>query len=439
MTFIQQELNWLSDLITLRLKTYFKHETGDIRTVLPPEAQGEDNSYARFIISHNLSFEDRAALALAFAPYLKPELMDCFCIKNSDTGLRFAEFGCVERTGGRILSPTLETVLFLLSAGDIESRLRLAAYFISNDLFTSHCLAKDPAVRDTEDFSSWILRPSEELLDQMVLDKPFRPHFSEDFPASLIKTARTWDDLILEESTMQQIKEILLWTKYGESVRREWNLQNKIKPGFKALFYGPPGSGKTFTATLLGQATGLDVYRIDLSMLVSKYIGETEKNLSKVFRLAEGKNWILFFDEADALFGKRTGVKDSHDKYANQETAYLLQRIEDYPGLIILSSNFRANLDDAFSRRFQSIIRFRMPSEEERLLLWKRSFSEKSTMDKDVSLEEIAADYELSGGSIINVVQYCSVLAYSRKENIIRKEDILEGIRREFLKEGKLA
>ena len=174
-------------------------------------------------------------------------------------------------------------------------------------------------------------------------------------------------------------------------------------------------------------------------MLVSKYIGETEKNLSKVFRLAEGKNWILFFDEADALFGKRTGVKDSHDKYANQETAYLLQRIEDYPGLIILSSNFRANLDDAFSRRFQSIIRFRMPSEEERLLLWKRSFSEKSAMDKDVSLEEIAADYELSGGSIINVVQYCSVLAYSRKENIIRKEDILEGIRREFLKEGKLA
>ena len=439
MQFIQQELDWLSQLITLRLRTYFKQEAGDIYTIAPPPAEGQPDAYARFIVSHGLQFQDRAALAMAFAPYLKPELMDCFCIKNSDTGLRFAEFGCVERTGGRILSPTLETVLFILSAGDIDRRLELASYFISNDLFTSHCLIKDPAVKDTEDFSSWILRPSEELLDQMVLDKPFRPHFSEDFPASLIKTERSWEDLVLEEDTMKQIQEILLWTKYGESVRQEWDLQHKIKPGYKALFYGPPGSGKTFTATLLGKATGLDVYRIDLSMLVSKYIGETEKNLSKVFRLAEGKNWILFFDEADALFGKRTGVKDSHDKYANQETAYLLQRIEDYPGLIILSTNLKSNLDEAFARRFQSIIRFRMPDTAQRLQLWKNTFSQKCSFDDDVSLEQIAADYELSGGSIPNVVQYSSVLAYSRGSSTIKKDDIIEGIRREFLKEGKIA
>ena len=438
MQFIQQELDWLSELITLRLKSYFQHQDSDIFTVAPPDAGKEDSPYAQFIVSHGLTFEDRVALAMAFAAYLKPELLDCFCIKNSDTGLRFAEFGCVERTGGRILSPTLETILFILSAGDIDKRLKLASYFITNDLFISHCFVKDSAIKDTEDFSSWILRPSEELLDQIILNKPFRPHFSEDFPASLIKTERSWEDLILEDETMKQVQEILLWTKYGETVRQDWGLQNKIKPGFKAIFCGPPGSGKTFTATLLGKATGLDVYRIDLSMLVSKYIGETEKNLSKVFRLAEGKNWILFFDEADALFGKRTGVKDSHDKYANQETAYLLQRIEDYPGLIILSTNLKSNIDDAFSRRFQSIIRFKMPSETERLRLWQSSFSEKSKMDSDVSLEEIAADYEISGGSIINVVQYCSVLSYSRGENIIRKEDILEGIRREFLKDGKI-
>lgn len=439
MQFIRQELDWLSAVITIRLKAYFKSEQGDIYSLAPPEAQGDETPYARFIVSHGLSFEDRVALALSFAAYLKPELLDCFCIKNSDTGLRFAEFGCVERTGGRILSPTLETVLFILSAGDMDKRLKLASYFITNELFSAHCFVKDSAIKDTEDFSSWILRPSQELLDQLILNKPFRPHFSEDFPASLIKTERSWDDLVLEEDTMKQVEEILLWTRYGESVRREWGLQSKIKPGFRALFCGPPGSGKTFTATLLGRATGLDVYRIDLSMLVSKYIGETEKNLAKVFRLAEGKNWILFFDEADALFGKRTGVKDAHDKYANQETAYLLQRIEEYPGLIILSTNLRSNLDDAFCRRFNNIIRFRMPAQKERLRLWQSSFSKKCTLDSDVSLEAISSDYEMSGGSIINVVQYCSVLAYSRGENIIRKNDILDGIRREFLKEGKLA
>ena len=126
----------------------------------------------------------------------------------------------------------------------------------------------------------------------------------------------------------------------------------------KILFIGAPGTGKKTLAALIAQQSGKEVYRIDLSMIVSKYIGETEKNLSRVFDAAEHKNWILFFDEADALFGKRTDVRDAHDKYANQEVAYLLQRIEDYKGLVILATNMKNNIDDAFIRRFQTIIRF---------------------------------------------------------------------------------
>ena len=131
------------------------------------------------------------------------------------------------------------------------------------------------------------------------------------------------------------------------------------------LFHGPPGTGKTLTAGLLGKIAQKDVYRIDLSMVISKYIGETEKNLARLFDKAERKDWILFFDEADSLFGKRGQVKDAHDKYANQEVSYLLQRVEAYNGLVILASNFKNNIDEAFLRRFQSIIYFPLPAKEE--------------------------------------------------------------------------
>ena len=178
--------------------------------------------------------------------------------------------------------------------------------------------------------------------------------------------------------------------------------------------------------------------KIDLSMVVSKYIGETEKNLSKVFQLAEDKDWILFFDEADALFGKRTGLKDAHDRYANQEVAYLLQRVEDYRGLVVLSTNLKTNMDEAFSRRFQSVIRFPMPDAEQREQLWRNTFSPQCVFDEETDLKEIAKKHELAGGSILNVVQYASVMAMSRNEKVIRNADIIEGIRREFQKDGKM-
>jgi SpoVK/Ycf46/Vps4 family AAA+-type ATPase len=217
----------------------------------------------------------------------------------------------------------------------------------------------------------------------------------------------------------------------------EWGLENKIKPGYRTLFYGPPGTGKTLTATLLGKSTNREVYRVDLSMIVSKYIGETEKNLSKIFDVAQHKDWILFFDEADALFGKRTTASSSNDRHANQQTGYLLQRIEDFPGVIILASNLKENMDEAFSRRFQSMIHFTMPSPEERMLLWEKAFSGTCTLETDIDIEKIAEQYELSGGAIINVLRYCALTAIQKKGTVVSKNDLLEGIRREFKKENR--
>jgi SpoVK/Ycf46/Vps4 family AAA+-type ATPase len=237
---------------------------------------------------------------------------------------------------------------------------------------------------------------------------------------------------------MSQVEEIVTGIVYHDTLMYKWGFSKKLKPGCKSLFYGPPGTGKTLVACLIGKRCNLDVYRIDLSTIVSKYIGETEKNLEKIFQMAENRQWILFFDEADALFGKRTGVSSSHDRYANQETAYLLQRIEDFKGVVILASNLKSNIDEAFSRRFQSVIYFPVPQANERLKLWNQSFAQPTVLEDGFDTKHFAKKYELTGGMILNVIRYCSLMALKRNENIIRTIDAENGIQKEMMKEGRL-
>lgn len=435
--FIANELNWLAAVMALRLRIYFGQETEkkELHDVVPQTLSQGQGRYCDYLMDKGLGFDERLFLILSFVPYLKPQLLDCFNVKNSDTGQRFVEFGCEENTSGGSTKPSLDTVLFILAGDNVEERLRLAKFFMGHSLLSSALFFRES---NGTAFSSWLLHPAGELVDELLFEREFVPRFSTNFPARRITTARPWSDLVLDEATMRLVDEIKLWVEYGSRVRKEWNLEQKMPPGFRALFYGPSGSGKTFTATLLGKATGRDVYCIDLSLVVSKYVGETEKNLSKIFELAEGRNWILFFDEADALFGKRTGLKDAHDRYANQEVAYLLQRIEDYHGLVVLSTNLKSNIDEAFARRFQSVVRFPMPDADQRERLWLETFSTCCTFEEGFDLKELASKYEISGGSIINVVQYASLMAMSRSENLIRKSDVIEGIRREFQKEGKV-
>lgn len=181
-----------------------------------------------------------------------------------------------------------------------------------------------------------------------------------------------------------------------------------------------------------------NVFRIDLSRVVSKYIGETEKNLARLFDKAENKNWILFFDEADALFGKRTDIRDAHDKYANQEVAYLLQRIEGYNGLVILATNQRAHIDDAFVRRFQTIIHFPMPRAEERHKIWQKTFPPQIEIAVDINWQQVAARYELTGAGILNVAHYCLIEALADQSHLITRQRLENGILREYAKEGKV-
>jgi SpoVK/Ycf46/Vps4 family AAA+-type ATPase len=279
----------------------------------------------------------------------------------------------------------------------------------------------------------------EDFLHRSLYARPLNPQFGPAFPARQLKTGFRWDELVLDPYTFEQLEELKAWLQHGETLMKAWQLERKMMPGYRCLFHGPPGTGKSLTAALLGQVSERKVYCIDLSLIISKYIGETEKNLEKVFVQAEKKNWLLFFDEADALFGKRTQVNDSHDRFANQETSYLLQRVEIFPGVVILATNLKTNIDDAFSRRFQSVIHFPIPDKTLRYQLWQQSFSPITKLAEDIDLKEIAARFEMAGGAIMNVVRYCSLMALKRHSTEIMYEDLEQGILREFNKEGRSA
>jgi hypothetical protein len=454
------EINWFIQIVNKRLHTYFGEDkmvmTGDQPAVAtdtlsytfertgtdngdinPPDFSNDHSVYAEFVKYYQLNKNERLLLILALIPHVQPQLLDVFYSVNKATGRGYTEFGGIKGTRHGGFIPTIETALFVLGGNDLSRRFRMYKLFEPDHIFSGHNIISIDPSTGSEPFYSSAITISEEFVDFFTTGHFRKPQFSMEFPARRLTTSMEWKDLVVDDFTAHQLDELRIWLQHGNTLMDAWDMKKKIKPGYKVLFHGPPGTGKTMAAALLGKVFNLDVYRVDLSMVISKYIGETEKNLEKVFKRAENKNWILFFDEADALFGKRTNISDSHDKYANQEIAYLLQRLESYPGLVILASNMRANVDEAFTRRLQCIIHFQKPQFRERARLWTQAFSAQSVAPPREELERIAQQYELSGGSIINIVQYASLMALSRDQNEIAMEDILAGIKKEYRKEGK--
>jgi hypothetical protein len=435
------QMQWLAQVIDTRMLLYWRQPCSfnSITDIPLPVIVGDTSTFSQIVNHYQMDLTERLILLLALAPHVQPHLLDVFFKKNADYDRLFTEFGGVKGQNHNGFIPTGETVAFILAPNDFYQRFILFDIFSADHFFSKFNILKLENQHPGEPLLSGTLRISTEYLSLFTTGESKRPDYSTTFPAKRITTLLSWDDLVLEDETLKEVQEIQDWITYGSILINDWKMNKKIKPGFRALFYGPPGTGKTLTASLLGKATGLDVYRIDLSMVVSKYIGETEKNMANIFDQAENKNWILFFDEADALFGKRTQTSSSNDRHANQEVSYLLQRVEDFPGVVVLATNIKANLDEAFNRRFQSMIYFAIPGPVQRKLLWKKAFSDKTVCEPKLEqkLDEIAAKYEIAGGAIINVVRYSSLMALKRGNNVIVYEDVLTGIRREYHKEGK--
>jgi AAA+ superfamily predicted ATPase len=437
---LEREFQWLGELVTTRLQLYFNQPSqySSIYDIPAPDLEQDQSIYARELRGFSMNIQERIVLLLALAPHVKPQVLDPLFMKNALYERGYSEFGGIMGQQHSGFIPTGETALFLLAADDVSEKLALLKLFEEDHFFFRFNILRLEAPASREPFLSGVLAVSQEYLSYFTDSTgTHRPKYSAQFPAKRISTNLLWEDLILDNQAKDEIEEIMVWLEHHKTILLEWRLERVLKPGYRALFYGPPGTGKTMASALLGKRTGREVYRIDLSQVVSKYIGETEKNLSSIFDQAENRNWILFFDEADSLFGKRTSTKDAKDRYANQEVAYLLQRIEDFPGVAILATNFKGNIDEAFVRRFQSIIYFQMPNAEQRLRLWRSAFSGNFQVSEEVDWEHIAQQYELSGGGIFNVLQFCALAAVLRNPPLITQQDIIKGIRKELRKEGK--
>jgi hypothetical protein len=435
---LESALHDLRQFVSRRIGSHFqKNENGSYNGEMGAFRLPKLKKQMSQIFPETLAPNEWVIILLALVPHLQPNFFESIILELMPSGGDFPEFGGVKGSNHRSMLPTGETAQFILAGNDLSKRLEVQSLFSEKGFFYRLNVLGLEKVKEGEPLMSGRLILQPEWLEKLLLGKESPPRFGPDFPAKHISTSMEWEDVVLHPQTLSQINDIAVWLEFNERLMKDANLGRKVKPGFRSLFYGPPGTGKTLTAALLGKQFKKEVYRVDLSQVVSKYIGETEKNLENIFRKAETKNWILFFDEADALFGKRTNVQNSHDKYANQEVSYLLQRVEDFAGLLILASNFKNNLDEAFIRRFHSIIHFPIPNSNERLLLWRKSMPAALPLDANVNLEELAKKYDMTGASILGAVQCSALQVFARKGNAILQSDLLDGIRKEYGKEEK--
>jgi SpoVK/Ycf46/Vps4 family AAA+-type ATPase len=254
-----------------------------------------------------------------------------------------------------------------------------------------------------------------------------------------IKPRYAWDDIVLPPEKLRQLRGIAAWVRFRRQVHEDWGFGHKLSrgKGLNVLFTGPSGTGKTMAAEILAHELGLDLLQIDLSSVVSKYIGETEKNLSAIFREAEQSQALLFFDEADSLFGKRTEVKDAQDRFANIEVNYLLQRVEQYEGIVVLATNLQRNIDDAFLRRIKEVVDFPFPDDKLRQGIWRSHFPPEAPKADDIDFDFLSSHFKLTGGNIKNIVLNAAFIA-AEEQRPIKMSDLILGTRSELRKEGKL-
>ena len=308
------------------------------------------------------------------------------------------------------------------------SKFRLTGGQIQNVVINARNIARmrEPGHQTvtSEDLSFFCRNESREVLHDMA--RKIQPKYS-------------WKDIILPPDLFEQLQEIYSYIKYYYKVYSDWGFEKKLSlgKGLNALFSGPSGTGKTMAAEIIAHELQLDLYKIDLSTVVSKYIGETEKNLSLIFKEGQASNAILFFDEADAIFGKRSEVKDAHDRYANIEIAYLLQKMDEYDGIVILATNLRKNIDEAFSRRMHFTLEFPIPDEDNRKRIWQNIFPVEAPLDKDIDFTFLAKQFQITGGNIKNIAVSAAFLA-AQNGNEISMNNIIRAIKREYQKMGKL-
>jgi len=387
---------------------------------------------------HQLNDREKLLLLLCISTHYIPDFLNAMMLAPPNESIPSKLFGMSRSSINEFYIPTVETGLMILAGLSVGNRHGAMRLFVNQSKLIKNHLLRVVQAGVQDSFTSLRIMPDEKLLQMLLTGEKEDPHFSGSFPATLLETDYSWEELVLPYDTRQQINEVKDWVEFEKLQHGAQQVNHKFKMGCKCLFHGPPGTGKSLTASLLGKYTEKKVYRIDLSAVVSKYIGETEKNLAYIFDQAQDGNWILFFDEADALFGKRGNTKSAHDRYANQEVSYLLQRFETYEGLCILASNLIDNIDPAFYRRFHSIVHFTKPGADERNVLWNNYLPDGYEWEEGIKIDEVAQSVDITGAGIYNVMRRAFMKAVLRNDTTIQGQDLLESVRLEKKKEGKI-
>ena len=420
MSFLTQELNALITIISSIAKSENK------KTAIPASSNSEDYSYYQKL-SESLSESERLILILALAPHISSSYLEILSgYSNENHGIG----GVLEGNGRSIFMPTVETAIHLLAHVEANHNPDFATKKLALFHSDSPLIANKIIEIENNGLPLLVSKISinSSALYQILWNKPYVPAFGNEFPAERISTKQNWEDLVLQEKTKKGLESVESWLKHHSKLEENEALSKRIYPGYRVIFHGPSGTGKTLAVGLLAKKYGIDAYRVDLSKIVSKYIGETEKNLKQVFDIAEQHNWILFFDEGDALFGKRTEAKTSNDRHSNQEIAYLLQRIERYPKMIIVATNLVKSMDDAFSRRFQSRVEFFNPDFHSSLKLYNTIFKDELGMDEEVDFISYANDHQLTGGNMMNILQKSALRAHEHNEGKLNKRNIADAL-----------
>ncbi len=428
------------DFLHVLFRARFEEEYGDGTEIKLPELAyfGDGSALAGLLKQYEPSCDEYVVLILALLPHVAPGFLDRVLREALPGDGEYPEIGCQRSCDHRGLVATGETAVFLLAGSDLDRRFEVERLFVDGHWFAEESVLYLEATSRGEPDLSGRLMMDPDQAKRLTNGRVEPPRFSPAFPARQLSTDLEWADVVLGSDLQRDIQDIEAWIQHNDTLMRDWGMHRKLKPGYRALFHGGPGTGKTLTATLLGRYTNRPVFSVDSATVTSKYIGETSRNLAALFDQASSRDWILFFDEADALFGKRTEVKDAHDRYANQEAAYLLQRLESFDGLVVLATNLKSNLDDAFLRRFNKVIHFAFPAQEERAAIWRKLVPDRVKDASDMALFERFAEYKLAGGAIINVVQHACLRALADGRERIEAVDLHTGVRAEFEKEGRV-
>ncbi|CAN5816631.1 hypothetical protein BH11BAC7_BH11BAC7_02490 [soil metagenome] len=427
---ISGELDWL----VRSIKNALQPTTPAFLLLAPVDPE---TAYGKLIIAHELTNTDRVLFNLAFGTVFAPEVIDALAQAALDPFWKNYTGGFY-RKGSATFNPTVRSAVFLLAGKDIEMRSYYVSYFHARQrVFTTGLVKAEPQHANSS-FLDYEIAFNDQFLSSVIHGEPPRLDGEQGFPARRSTATHNMGDVILGKKTLWEIAKFGKFTKH---MKKLWaiNKNRKVRNNFISIFSGDPGTGKSHTADAIGNEFGLPVYKINFAQMVSKYIGETEKNLEKVFDRFDRQPCILFFDEAEAIFSKRTEVTGSNDQHANNLQSYLLQKVEEFTGIIILATNVQ-NLsqyfDKAFQRRYRLIVTFTFPDFDERLSIWKNALFEPYNFEEGLT-ERLAKNYQLTGGSIYNIVSDAVIEALEKDTSTITFDLLDEAMKDEFKKTGR--